>query len=579
MNSELYALLENYRGGESYRFSQVVAELIAFSATELHQCLEKINHYQQQGFYCVGYISYETGFVLNKPLQHLVVPSNSPLLHMLVCQSRQLIEPVKVKAETKLIDTMHLHQEYKAYVHAFDKVRQALMQGNSYQLNLTWRCDISSHLDSLTLYRQLALHQLVDFAAYLPFSTATVLSFSPELFFKKKGENLTLQPMKGTSCITEQAYDLAVDIKNQTENLIIVDLIRNDLARCTHTGTVNVDNYCQVQDFQTVKQMTSTISANCDVSLSLETILTCLFPCGSITGAPKINTMKIINELEPSRGIYTGAIGYITPDNDMCFNVAIRTLVKQGEHYTMGVGGGITLQSKPKEEWQEIKTKLNFIKRNYQPEFNLVESLLFDKHYRNLNLHLQRMQRSAQQLLFEFDSLAIENQLIQFAQQLKPEYSYKVRIELTPHGECNIEAIETNKLTIPERIYLCPDAIASDHFLFRHKSTAAVTRGVYQSMHDKYLFQDNNAELIFYNKTNNITESRYYNVVIDVGGRLLTPHQKSGLLPGTYRHQLLSTHDIVEQQVDIELFESASRYWLINDVRGMIEVKWMGQAG
>jgi para-aminobenzoate synthetase/4-amino-4-deoxychorismate lyase len=356
-------------------FSDNIATVSAYSLAELETIWQKISYHQQQGKYLAGFISYDAALYLNKLITTKIdSTSKEPLIYFEVYNKleRDLQKPQIIQKFA--LNSLQIKDTYNQYLQKYNCVQQELIKGNTYELNLTTEAILDIGDNSLfAVYKMLIENNPIEYGAYLDFEPVKIASLSPELFFHKIGNNITLKPMKGTyprhqdKTIDLQYYNqLLTDEKNRAENLIIVDLLRNDLSIIAQTGSVRVNELFQVTPFPDVWQMTSTISATIDVALPFEHIINALFPCGSITGAPKLSTMQLINSLENyNRGIYTGAIGYILPNNDMLFNVAIRTLsqVKGNNYVKLGAGGGITIKSNPIDEWQEIHNKLKFVSK------------------------------------------------------------------------------------------------------------------------------------------------------------------------------------------------------------------------
>lgn len=384
-----FALFENTKFPkqlDSYLFTKPEYEICIFNKEDINSALAKINQLSQQGYYLAGYVAYDAVFALNEKLIRKVKNvSSNPILHFMAYRhaTRFCSEDLFSVLDDKLgqrptipqtsafIKNFKLEYDYQKYQEKFYQVKQHLEQGDTYQLNLTLRANFTSTIDLFSLYYHLSRSQRVRYASYLPFEPETVISISPELFFKKNKNYLHVKPMKGTAPRTndalanQQYYEwLQQDQKNLAENLIIVDLLRNDLAKICHTGSVEPIKLFKIETYETVYQMVSHIRAQVNPDILFSELIKALFPCGSITGAPKLSTMQIIEAVEDSaRGIYTGAIGYILPNNDMCFNVAIRTLTgaANGNILTLGSGGGVTVKSIAQEEWEEIKMKLRFV--------------------------------------------------------------------------------------------------------------------------------------------------------------------------------------------------------------------------
>jgi para-aminobenzoate synthetase/4-amino-4-deoxychorismate lyase len=362
------------------------------------------------------------------------------------------------------------------------------------------------------------------------------------------------------------AQALANSAKDKAENVMIVDLLRNDLGKVSVTGSVHVPRLFDLERFETLWQMTSTIESKLKPGKTLVDLIRAVFPCGSITGAPKIRTMEIIRELEPHpRGIYTGTIGLIRPGGDCTFNVAIRTIVLDSGsgRATFGVGGGITIDSTAEREYEECLVKSTFL-RSRPAEFNLFESLLLEQgQYFLLEKHLGRLTCSADFFSFECNAYDIRNSLSEVAQS-NLNGAWKVKIELERSGQFKIDAQPISIENQIKRVALASNAVdSSNRFLF-HKTTQ---RDFYSS---ELARRPDCDDIIFWNARGEITESSIANVVLAIKDKLFTPPVASGLLAGTFREALLEDGQINERVVTIEELREATEFFLINSVR-----KWM----
>ncbi|QWU98489.1 bifunctional chorismate-binding protein/class IV aminotransferase [Francisella salimarina] len=573
-----FAVLEDtLTNKQSYYFYNPVAEVIANDKESLELAFGQLEELQQQGSYLVGYLSYEASYYLNNNLYDLCDFDDGKLLHFVAFSNYSNEVPKNIVSD-KNIDLMIDSLNFADYQKSFDEVQQALINGESYQINLTKNILTNTRLTSYELYSKLKQQQSVKYAAYLPFLNPDIISISPELFFKKEADNLLVKPMKGTAKLTgndsedQKVYqELSSCDKNRAENLIIVDLLRNDLSAIAKTHTVNVDKLFSIEKYKNLLQMTSQISAKVDKQISFRKLLDGLFPCGSITGAPKKRTMELIKQIErDKRGVYTGSIGYIMPNNDMCFNVAIRTIQKYRDSLQIGVGGGITVYSDAQSEWQEMNTKINFVRQIYQPDFCLIESIYYHNKFRNLELHFDRLEDSARQLFFDIDICKIRDQLYDYVEQLTDDKEYKIRLEYHYDKSINIEHTEintTDQQTI--KLKICPEKINSANKLFQHKTTHSSTRGFYTQMHHKYIHEDN-CELIYLNEKDNITETRFHNIVIEKNDKLYTPKLEDGVLAGVARKSLISQGKLQSKSLSFDDLKTADKVYLINSVRGLI---------
>jgi para-aminobenzoate synthetase / 4-amino-4-deoxychorismate lyase len=383
-SNECFACFDHHRDdeiGQSHLFFDLHADHYCQTATEVAQTLDQIPTWQSQGYYVVLMASYELGAYFLPKLPLLAVTDQTfPLLHCLVFKQQKLFSYTEMnewftayQTPPVMLGPLSFELTQQEYRIALEEVLKHLGQGDTYQLNYTFRGHIPFQGDPLALYAQLRQHQYVSYGAFIQHPRHTILSLSPELFVKKQGTQLWSKPMKGTIARgktpeedRQKAEELQNDVKNRAENLIIVDLIRNDLSKLAHLNTLTVRDLFQLEQYQTLWQMTSTVSATVDANVSIVSVLQALFPCGSITGAPKIRTMELIQAYEKSpRGLYTGSIGFVLPNFDFCFNVAIRTLLLNplNHQLTFGVGGGIVMDSDPESEYQECLLKTAFLSR------------------------------------------------------------------------------------------------------------------------------------------------------------------------------------------------------------------------
>ncbi|MFB3915966.1 MAG: aminodeoxychorismate synthase component I [Terriglobales bacterium] len=484
------------------------------------------------------------------------------------------------------------------YASALNRIKCYIAAGDTYQVNFTDELRFCFSGSPAALFTALRARQSVPYAAMLNLGESCVLSFSPELFFRISGNRIITRPMKGTARRgrtlaedRELAQWLAADAKNRSENVMIVDLLRNDLGRICETGSVRVDDMFAVEKYETLLQMTSTVFGQLRRGLRVHDIFQSLFPCGSVTGAPKIRTMQIIRELEQrARGVYTGAIGFFSPRGDAVFNVAIRTLVLHGCDRansvaseparwsgSMGVGSGIVFDSEAADEYRECCLKADFLSSvtgaDYGPcrqDFQLIESMLWDGGTPLLELHLKRLRESAEYFGFAFDEPAVREQVAENAQQLRRGVRYKVRLLLSRGGEVRLDNSAIQEEAGAGRVVLSAVRLSSaDRFLF-HKTTR---RELYDCLYADAR-RSGYDDVIFANENDEITEGAISNVFVEIGERLCTPPISSGLLPGVFREHVLSTNPRAREQVlKLEDFENAAAVYICNAVRGMRKVR------
>jgi para-aminobenzoate synthetase / 4-amino-4-deoxychorismate lyase len=456
------------------------------------------------------------------------------------------------------------------YDHSVARIRDLIAAGDTYQVNYTFPLTSSFSGDAYAWYRNLCLVQGAEYSAYLDLGRYKVLCLSPELFFERQGNRVRTKPMKGTvrrGRWQEEDLKLAEWLrdskKDRAENVMIVDLLRNDLGKVSVPGSVHVSSLFELERFETVWQMTSTVESTLRDGTGLVDLMSALFPCGSITGAPKIRTTQIIRELERSpRGAYTGAIGFLRPGGDCIFNVAIRTVVvdTQTKVATFGVGGGVTIDSTAEREYDECLVKSRFL-HDSPASFQLFESILLeDGEYFLLSRHLERLKDSAEFFGFVFREAEVRANL----KQMNSSGSFKIRLSLSKNGQLELEKfpIDTTANN-PRRVALATAAVdSSDRFLY-HKTTR---RDVYTA---QLAARPDCDDIIFWNERGEVTESTIANVVVSINDQLFTPPLESGLLPGTFRNELLAQGKIRERVITIEELRK-SEFFLINSIR-----KWM----
>jgi para-aminobenzoate synthetase/4-amino-4-deoxychorismate lyase len=422
------------------------------------------------------------------------------------------------------------------------------------------------------------MNQQTPFCAWLDIGTHRILSASPELFFALEGNLLTMKPMKGTAPRRPRMDDdqrqqelLATSAKDRAENLMIVDLVRNDLATIAETGSVEVPVLFAVETYPTVHQMTSTVTAVIRPQVGLTDIFRALFPCGSVTGAPKRRTMEIIRELEGQpRGVYCGAIGYVSPGRDAVFSVAIRTVVVDAAtgEAELGIGSGITWDSDAAGELRECLDKSAFLTRD-SSGFSLIESLRSDRDgYLLLERHLRRLADSADYFGFRLDADDLRKRLLELDRGLSGVQ--KVRLLLAADGGITLEALdiaETDRTSLPALLAVSAQRVdSSDTFLY-HKTTR-------RTLYDKQLRAHPGCyDVIFLNKRDEVTEGCFNSIIISLNGELLTPALECGLLPGVLRGELLEVGAVREAVLTLNDLRAADTIWLVNSVRGWRECR------
>jgi para-aminobenzoate synthetase/4-amino-4-deoxychorismate lyase len=464
-----------------------------------------------------------------------------------------------------------------SYDAAIARIREHIAAGDSYQVNHTLRLRSRVEGDERGLYQDLCYAQRGAYAAYLNLGRHRVISASPELFFRIDDGRITTKPMKGTAGRGRwSAEDEAVatslrgSVKDRAENAMIVDLLRNDMGRVARTGSVSWSDVFDLERYETVWQLTSTVSAELAAGTSLVDVFRALFPCGSVTGAPKVRTMQIIAELEDSpRGVYCGAVGFLAPPGSDApsarFNVPIRTVVLDAESRTAeyGVGGGITWDSSAQAEYDETVAKAGVLTAR-RPRFELYETLRHDpgEGFRHLGRHLTRLRDSSAYFGFAIDELAVVNALERAADRF-PDRPARLRVSVDRQGRVDVGA--TALVTSPEPVRVAIDrghpVDHADPMMF-HKNSL---RSVYEEARARHPDAD---EVLLVNDRGEITEATIANVAVSIDGRWLTPPLDAGLLPGVGREVALEEGWLEEAAIRVEDLARADAIELVSDVRG-----------
>ncbi len=452
------------------------------------------------------------------------------------------------------------------YKRAVERIKRFISDGDCYQVNYTFPIEFSWFGSPLAVYARLRRRQPVRYGGFVGGPCGGIVSLSPELFLERHGERLLTRPMKGTAARSLPSEVLRDSVKDRAENLMIVDLLRNDLGRLAEPGSVSVDRLFGIEDYPTVWQMVSEVSARIGRE-NFEAVLRALFPCGSITGAPKIRAMQIIGELEGTpRGLYTGALGFLAPNGDFRLNVAIRTLeLASGHRGRMGVGSGIVADSLPDAEWRECLLKAEFL-RNIDPGLQLIETLRRENGvYPMWAGHLARLRRSAEWFGFPLD----EQRLCRELGKQPAQGIWRVRLTLDKAGDIDIQTVALADAPHSVRLAELAEArIDSSDPLRAHKTTVrplydAALRGLPA---DSPVF-----DLIFVNERGEVAEGARSNVFVERDGVLLTPPVACGALPGVLRAELLASgraREAVLYPADL-----GDDFFLGNALRGLIPVR------
>ena len=564
-----FVLLDDARpGGTAQLHRDPVRILHADTLADMPALLDRLRAARTEGLHAAGFLAYEAGAAFEPSLPD---PGGSaPLAWFGLFRAAEPVDAAAllpdpagaiVRAAEPLIDR-------DTYDARFAAVQALVAAGDVYQANLTFPASVGIVGDPLSAYAAIRERARGGWSALLATGDMLVLSFSPELFFTLDGDQLSARPMKGTARRQPDpaedrraAAALAADPKQRAENLMIVDLLRNDLARVAEAGSVSVPELFALERYPTVHQMVSAVTSRLAAGRDALDVLAAAFPCGSITGAPKLRAIEALAAIEQRpRGVYTGAIGRIAPDGSAAFNVAIRTLTVRDGSATIGLGGGIVADSRADEEWDEALAKAAFLTAG-QRAIDLIETMAFDpvQGVVLLERHLARLTASATALGFRFDRHAARNELQAATFRLREPR--KVRLLLARSGAL---AVEVAAMPAPvERLEaaVVPLPVTPQDYRLRHKTS---DRGFY----DRARAAAGTAEVVFEDPDGFLTEGSWTSLFVERDGRLLTPPLARGLLPGVLRAELVASGRAVE--ADLRRADLAGGFLLGNALRGLI---------
>ena len=573
-----FVLLDDARpGGAGARlYADPVEIVVAERLDGVAPALDRLRGAAARGLHAAGYLSYEAGAAL-MPRGLPARATQGPLLWFGLFErfrsmaadevAAWLPDPAgawAVRPQPRIARSL--------YDAALDRVLAMIRAGDIYQANLTLRADVAFVGDPVALYARLRRGSAAGYGALVATGERHLLSLSPESFFALEGDTLTCRPMKGTATRGDTPEEdaarvvaLASDAKQRAENLMIVDLMRNDLSRVAEPGSVAVPALFTVETYPTVHQMTSTVTATLARDRDAVDVIAALFPCGSITGAPKQRSMEVIGDVEATgRGVYTGAIGRIDADGGAAFNVAIRTLtVAAGAAVAeLGLGSGIVADSRADEEWAEVLAKGAFVTAGQRP-LDLIETMAFDPDQGMplLDRHLERMRASAAALGFRFDRHGARNELQAATFRLRTVA--RIRLLLAQSGAI---AIEVGPAPVPVerplRVAAVPLPVDAGDYRLRHKTS---DRGFY----DAARVAAGTDEVVFVTPDGWLTEGSFTSLFVPRGdGMLATPPLAAGLLPGVLRSQLIDSHRAVEANLSPR--DLAGQFFVGNALRGLI---------
>lgn len=587
-------------GGGSILFSGAERIITCRHADGIDQAFSRIEQALDDGFFIAGGFCYELGHYLEPRLAKSGKEVDGPLFQLGVFREAIRLSRTDVNAilgqrgplvgpVTGPADPVRITESQAVYGANVAAIKDYIFAGDIYQANYTFPLQFAQQNDIWRFYEQVVPYQNVPFGAVLDLPDMKSTSFSPELFFRKTGTKLESRPMKGTAqrgATPEEDAGLIeflrTDEKNRAENLMIVDLIRNDLGRLAEIGSVSVRDAFQVETYATLHQMTSTVEARIRPDIKLIDIFRYMFPCGSVTGAPKIRAMEIIAELEDNpRGLYTGAIGYVTPTRDMCFSVPIRTVCFDEHNLaTVGIGSGIVADSIATAEYDECLLKADFLANALKaevvyriPSAGLIETMrAVDGGVPLLEAHMARLMRSAKALGIDADEIAVRRALEGGVKGTTGET--RLRLQLESDGQFTLTSAPLSPLPDDLVIILAGVRLNSQDPLRGHKSTR---RRHYDTERKRLADVPGGYDVVFLNERGEVCEGGISNIFLELDGAMVTPALSSGVLPGVMRAKLIEDWNATERIVTTDDLKRASRVFMSNAVRGPVEVRLLGR--
>ncbi len=589
--------------GPAMVFTDFTTILAARTPAEVPACLDAVDLWVQRGYYAVGYVAFEAAPALDPcfPARHCAAVEpvawfgicaeknanaatgrhNDRLQCVTIPHGEERVDPQPDRRQTYELAPWKADLTEEQYCESCAAILQRITDGDTYQVNFTFPLHSRFCGSIYHLYHDLRRVQCADYNAWIYTGAQHVVSVSPELFFERRGDSIRSIPMKGTrSRGRTTAEDRAIrdqlqhDPKDRAENIMIVDMVRNDLGRIATVGSVAVPSCWSIEMYPTVVQMTSVVTASVDEDVSLLDIMKAAFPPASVTGAPKVETMRIIAASESSpRGVYCGAVGVVVPGGDAVFNVAIRTLtISNSGAACYHVGSGIVADSTCADEYQECLVKSRCVAGTMAPEFSLFETLRYrpNKGYELYDAHLERMADSARYFGFPWSRERIEQRI----RSCSADWCRDMRVRILLHCDGSVE-IESAALPPAPT---CVQVRLADHpvddqspFLF-HKTT---NRSVYDKARSNLTETE---DMIFFNQRGEITESTIANIAVKIDDVWYTPPISCGLLAGTRRNVMLEAGEISERIIHSRELARDSNVMLFNSVRGCYSATYVSSS-
>jgi len=589
-----YVVLDD-QGDHSVRYYTEPVDIItARMPAEIEDAFAALSDYHDKGYFLAGYCAYEMGYALEPKLAPLMPDLHgAPLLCFGVFKKPHTDMPLSMRYSAGAPLDLDFHPDWDAaaYQRRFQTVIDYIKAGDVYQINLTFPLRAAYAGSAATLYAAIRQRQGGRYGGIVSLETGDggggsddrhyarnpgrreIISFSPELFFKKTGATMTMRPMKGTrprsddpNTDSAQRDAMRLDQKSQAENLMIVDLLRNDLSRLSEPGSVRVPELFSLETYPTLHQMTSQVEATLKPDTTFRDIFKSLFPCGSVTGAPKIRAMEIIKDLEAdARGAYCGAMGYIDPNGQACFNVGIRTLTLNAGQLCYPVGSGVVLDSDAQDEYSECLLKADILKPQAPA---LIETFLWDSGYKRLGAHLARLGKSSRELGYACCLDDIKHALS--AREAKLSGAQRVRIALHATGDFNITVRALIALDGPIQIAVSRFPLTPTYQVTDHK---VARRDFYDGERTRVASLCGAQEVVFLNPQGQLCEGSFTTLFVEKDGQYLTPALSCGLLPGILRADMLASGHAVEAILTLDDLVAADAVYVGNSLRGLMRAQ------
>lgn len=571
-----------YPNAKSFLFDKPSEILTIYGLNDFEPMLTKADKKIAKNLFGYATLNYELGYLFEKRL-HKFLREDKTLAHLVFFNDKNVkeikSESIKLSAEINfIVSDFHLNTSKTEYINSIRKIKKHIADGDTYQINYTVKGMFNFEGDISSFFSNLIFNQSAKYIAIINLVDEIIISISPELFFETNLRNIITKPMKGT--ITRgvsyqddqmKKHELENSIKNQAENVMIVDLLRNDLGRICEFGSVQTTKLFEIEKYESLYQMISTVKGKLRKSVKFSDIIKNIFPCGSVTGAPKIRTMEIIRELEKEeRGIYTGAIGLMIGKN-LVFNVAIRTIqfnreMKKG---TIGLGSGVVWDSKPEKEYNEVLLKSNFLIKP-EPYFEIFETArVVNGEVTFLNDHLQRMKQAADYFLFNYDEKKIVKKINNELKTFDAIKVYRLKIILNKTGKVELQIQEFTQKKSVIKIILSKNKINSLNKFQYFKTT---NRKLYDEEYNHYKAKGF-FDVIYLNENENVSEGSITNIFIRKGNVITTPTLQCGILSGIYRKYFIRTHpETKEKRISLDDLITADEIILTNSLRGVVKV-------